>query len=78
VVAQRHRGHRLGLLVKVAMLDLLGRHEPLLERIFTGNADSNRHMLAINDELGFTVLDHWSAFQLAVADVLARPEPVQS
>ncbi len=77
VVAQRHRGHRLGLLVKVAMLELLARHEPLLERIFTGNADTNRHMLAINDELGFTVLDHWSPFQLEVAAVLARPVPAQ-
>ena len=78
VVAQRHRGHRLGLLIKVAMLDLLARHEPLLEGIYTGNADSNQHMLAINDELGFAVLDHWRAFQLAVAAVLARPVPAQS
>ncbi len=78
VVAQRHRGHRLGLLVKVAMLDLLSRHEPLLQRILTGNADSNRHMLAINDELGFTVLDHWRLFQFTVAAVLAGPVPAQS
>jgi GNAT superfamily N-acetyltransferase len=78
VVARRHRGHRLGLLIKVAMLDLLGRHEPLLERIFTGNADSNRHMLAINDELGFTVLDHWRSFQFEVATMLARPVAAQS
>ena len=78
VVAQRHRGHRLGLLIKVAMLDLLARHEPLLERVFTGNADSNRHMLAINDELGFVVLDHWRRFQLAVDAMLTRPVPAQS
>jgi GNAT superfamily N-acetyltransferase len=78
VVARRHRGHRLGLLIKVAMLDLLAQHEPLLERIFTGNADSNQHMLAINDELGFAVLDHWRAFQLEVAAVLAMPVPAQS
>jgi RimJ/RimL family protein N-acetyltransferase len=78
VVAQRHRGHRLGLLIKVAMVDLLARHEPLLERIFTGNAVSNRHMLAINDALGFTVLDHWQSFQLEVAALPARPVPAQS
>jgi GNAT superfamily N-acetyltransferase len=78
VVAQRHRGHRLGLLVKVAMLELLARHEPLLERIFTGNADSNRHMVAINEALGFSVLDRWWPFQLDVAAVLARPVPAQS
>jgi GNAT superfamily N-acetyltransferase len=78
VVARRHRGHRLGLLVKVAMLDLLARHEPLLERIFTGNADTNEHMVAINAELGFAVLDHWLSFQLDVAGVLAGPVPAQS
>ncbi|HEY6279600.1 MAG TPA: GNAT family N-acetyltransferase [Streptosporangiaceae bacterium] len=78
VVARRHRGHRLGLLVKVAMLDLLARHEPLLERIYTGNADSNERMLAINAELGFAVLDHWRPFRFDVADVLARPVPAQS
>lgn len=71
VVARAHRGHRLGLLLKVAMLELLADHEPLLERIFTGNADANEHMIAINTELGFQVLDHWLSWELDVADVLA-------
>lgn len=73
VVARQHRGHQLGLLVKVAMLELLADHEPLLERIFTGNADANAHMIAINTALGFQVIDHWLGWELAVADVLARP-----
>lgn len=73
VVARAHRGHRLGLLVKVAMLDLLADREPRLERIITGNADSNRHMIAINAELGFQVLDHWRSWELAVTDMLTRP-----
>jgi GNAT superfamily N-acetyltransferase len=71
VVARHHRGHRLGLLMKVAMLELLADHEPLLERIFTGNAVTNAHMIAINTELGFRVLDRWLSFELDVADVLA-------
>jgi GNAT superfamily N-acetyltransferase len=71
VVARAHRGHRLGLLVKVAMLELLAGREPRLERIVTGNADSNKYMIAINVELGFRVLDHWLSWELAVADVLA-------
>ena len=73
VVARAHRGHRLGLLVKVAMLELLADREPRLERIVTGNADSNEHMIAINNELGYQLLDHWLSWELAVADVLARP-----
>ena len=73
VVARAHRGHRLGLLVKVAMLELLAGREPRLERIVTGNADTNEHMIAINDELGYQLLDHWLSWQLEVADVLALP-----
>jgi GNAT superfamily N-acetyltransferase len=78
VVARAHRGHRLGLLVKVAMLDLLAGHEPLLERIITGNADSNEHMIAINTELGYQVLDQWLSWEFAVADVLAAPAAARS
>ena len=73
VVARAHRGHRLGLLIKVAMLELLANHEPRLERIITGNADVNEHMIAINTELGYQILDHWLSWELAVAAVLALP-----
>jgi RimJ/RimL family protein N-acetyltransferase len=70
-VAGPHRGHRLGLLVKVAMLELLAEREPQLTRILTGNADGNEHMIAINAELGFTVLDRWSTWEIEVAKVAA-------
>jgi RimJ/RimL family protein N-acetyltransferase len=73
VVARPHRGHRLGLLVKVTMLELLAGREPQLERIITGNADVNEHMIAINTALGYQILDHWLSWELAVADVLALP-----
>ncbi len=53
-VLPEHRGHRLGLLVKAEMLALLTAHEPALRHIITGNAESNRHMIAINEQLGFT------------------------
>jgi RimJ/RimL family protein N-acetyltransferase len=66
-VAREHRGHRLGLLVKVAMLDLLAAAEPALRQILTENAGSNQHMIAINDELGFEVLDEWQSWELEVA-----------
>jgi GNAT superfamily N-acetyltransferase len=50
-----HRGHRLGLLVKVAMLEQLVAHRPDVTRIVTGNAGPNEHMIAINEQLGFEV-----------------------
>jgi GNAT superfamily N-acetyltransferase len=72
-VARPHRGHRLGLLLKVAMLDLLADREPQLRRVITGNADGNSHMIAINEALGFRFLDRQTSWQLDVADVLAVP-----
>lgn len=65
-VTRAHRGRRLGLLVKVAMLDLLAGREPELERVLTDNADANSHMIAINADLGFRVLDQWQDWQLDV------------
>jgi GNAT superfamily N-acetyltransferase len=61
-VLPAHRGHRLGVLVKAEMLDVLAVHEPAVRHILTGNAESNRHMIAINDQLGFvanTVYRNW-------------------
>jgi GNAT superfamily N-acetyltransferase len=54
VVARPHRGHRLGLLVKAAMLELLTDAEPAVRKLATFNAAVNDHMIAINAELGFT------------------------
>ena len=54
-VRPEHRGHRLGLLVKIAMLDLLAVHEPAVRHIQTDNAGSNAHMVAINEQLGFRI-----------------------
>jgi len=54
-VLRAHRGHRLGLLLKVAMLDLLAEVAPDVDRITTDNAGSNEHMIAINAMLGFEV-----------------------
>ena len=72
-VARQHRGHRLGLLVKLAMLELLAEREPQLTAIITGNADANKHMIAINEQLGFTELDRWRSWDLSVDCALALP-----
>jgi GNAT superfamily N-acetyltransferase len=54
-VTAKHRGHRLGLLVKVAMLEWLATAEPQLERIVTWNAEDNKHMIRINEALGYAI-----------------------
>ena len=70
-VTRPHRGHRLGLRVKVAMLDLLAAREPQVTRILTHNVEGNEHMIAINTELGFEVLERQPSFELQVADAPA-------
>ena len=69
-VARAHRGHRVGLLVKTAMLDWLAAAAPGIEHIVTDNADSNQYMIAINEMLGFEILPPASqSYQVPVADV---------
>jgi GNAT superfamily N-acetyltransferase len=69
-VARAHRGHRIGLLVKTAMLDWLATAEPGVEHILTDNADSNQYMISINELLGFEILSPpYQSIQLPVAKV---------
>jgi GNAT superfamily N-acetyltransferase len=69
-VTRQHRGHRLGLLVKAAMTQWLRTAEPGLRRIVTWNAAVNKHMIAINETLGYELLDPQSrSYELGVADV---------
>jgi RimJ/RimL family protein N-acetyltransferase len=69
-VTRPHRGHRLGLLVKTAMLDWLAEAEPQLERIVTGNAAANQHMIAINEDLGYELLEPLGqSYEVPVADL---------
>ena len=71
-VTAAHRGHRLGLLVKVAMLEWLATAEPQLERITTWNAEDNQHMIAVNEALGYTVFGApATSWRLDVADLVA-------
>lgn len=70
VVTRPHRGHRLGLLVKAAMLEWLADAEPALERIGTGNAPSNKYMIAVNETLGYELAEPGETiYQLLAADV---------
>jgi GNAT superfamily N-acetyltransferase len=66
-VTPEHRGHRLGLLVKIAMLELLTGCGPDVRRILTGNAGSNEHMIAINAQLGYQVSAVYRSWELDLA-----------
>ena len=52
-VVAEHRGHRLGMLVKTANLELLARTYPQARHIGTWNADESQYLLAINIALGY-------------------------
>jgi GNAT superfamily N-acetyltransferase len=66
-VAREHRGHRLGLLLKTAMLGWLAEAEPQLRCIDTWNAVDNTHMVALNDALGCRVMATASGWQRGLA-----------
>jgi GNAT superfamily N-acetyltransferase len=66
LVAPEHRGHRLGLLVKLENHRQLRRERPAVRWIYTGNADVNAHMIAINELLGFQVVDAWREHQITL------------
>jgi len=69
-VVRGHRGHRLGLLVKTAMLDWLAKAEPQVDRVATGNAGANAHMIAVNEQLGYEVVKPgWRFYEIPVAEV---------
>ena len=71
-VTRAHRGHKLGLLVKVAMQELLAERAPDVRRVMTHNTGSNEHMIAVNEQLGYRVTDKFRTWELPVADALAR------
>jgi GNAT superfamily N-acetyltransferase len=58
LVLPGHRGHRLGMALKIATQRALRRAEPRCTHVFTDNADVNVHMNAVNDQLGFVTVEH--------------------
>jgi hypothetical protein len=67
LVAARHRGRRLGLLVRVLNLRRLLDGYPAVERVTTFNAAENEHLLAINIALGFRPAGYDGEWQRTVA-----------
>jgi hypothetical protein len=67
LVLPGHRGHRLGLALKVANQTLLRDRFPAVRGVHTWNADINEHMNAINERLGFTTVERLVEVQREVA-----------
>jgi hypothetical protein len=65
-VVRAHRGHRLGLLLKIAMLRWLQTEEPQVRTVSTWNAASNDHMIGVNELLGYRVVANAIAWQRRV------------
>lgn len=64
LVRADHRGHRLGVAVKVANLRLLHAEGPAgLREMVTWNADVNEHMIGVNERLGFVPVARLGEFQ---------------
>ena len=62
-VVGEHRGHKLGLRLKIEMLRRLRERHPAIGQIDTWNAESNTHMLAVNNALGCVVVGNGLEFQ---------------
>jgi GNAT superfamily N-acetyltransferase len=63
LVHREHRGHRLGLAVKVANLRAMQAAHPERKRIWTQNSEVNDHMVSINEKLGFKPVELSLEFQ---------------
>ena len=62
-VARDHRGHRLGLALKIEMMRWLAEAEPQLEVVETWNNTENAPMIAVNEALGYRLSREFTMFQ---------------
>ncbi|MBL7254557.1 GNAT family N-acetyltransferase [Paractinoplanes lichenicola] len=63
IVDPEHRGHRLGMLVKLENLAYVREQRPALAAVDTFNAAENAYMLKVNRAMGFRVADSWIEWQ---------------
>ena len=66
-VAREHRGHRLGLLLKIDMMHWLAEVEPQLETVETFNHADNRYMIDVNEAIGYRLSRVFNTYQLSLS-----------
>ena len=62
IVMREHRGHRLGMLLKIANIQHLQERHPDHPEITTFNAEENRYMLDVNEAVGFVAFAYEGAW----------------
>jgi GNAT superfamily N-acetyltransferase len=67
IVDPRFRGHRLGTLLKIANQRQVRAWRPRMKYVWTGNAVSNEHMIAINESVGYRLVCHENVYQKKLA-----------
>ncbi|MFA1543175.1 GNAT family N-acetyltransferase [Actinomadura monticuli] len=68
-VVPEHRGRRVGIWVKAAMLAWLADECPGVRDIETDNSGDNAHMIAVNEELGFRTERESLEYQARITDL---------
>ncbi|GAA2140814.1 GNAT family N-acetyltransferase [Glycomyces algeriensis] len=63
IVDPRFRGHRLGTILKIANQRAVREWRPKMRYVWTGNATSNTHMIAINEAVGYRLVHHENVYQ---------------
>ena len=63
-VARQHRGHRLGMLVKIEMMHWLAEAEPQIETIDTWNNADNSFMINVNEAIGYRLSRVFNMYEL--------------
>lgn len=66
-VARAHRGHRLGLLLKIDMMRWLAEAEPQLEFIETWNQAGNDFMISVNELIGYRLNRLFHMYELTLS-----------
>ncbi|HEX4443210.1 MAG TPA: GNAT family N-acetyltransferase [Galbitalea sp.] len=68
LVLKEHRGHRLGMLLKIDNIEAVTATRPGHPSINTTNAEENSFMLAVNESVGFTPVAYAGVWKFVPAD----------